>query len=201
MTFNTRTTYTQKPVRLAIRLWGAADQCTMSQVPITIPWHREYWNIQLKAHTYIHTRSFISNSTSPHCSRLLACLTTILISSVAISLANKPCSHHPPTPFVLYPPAPWPFLCSLSLDSMSPDLNCLWLFHLLTTLPVPIIFWYFTPLVWIQTLQPYPPQANFYQYFSSFHLTSMPDVATLLFHLWYFSCAHLLFDLLCLQNL
>ena len=29
MTFNTRTTYTQKPVRLAIRLWGAADQCTI----------------------------------------------------------------------------------------------------------------------------------------------------------------------------
>ena len=49
MTFNTRTTYTQKTVRLAIRLWGAADQCTMSQVPISIPWHREYWNIQLKA--------------------------------------------------------------------------------------------------------------------------------------------------------
>ena len=24
---------------------GAADQCTMSQVPIFIPWHREYWNI------------------------------------------------------------------------------------------------------------------------------------------------------------
>ena len=33
MTFNTRKTYTEKPVRLAIRLWGAADQCTMSQVP------------------------------------------------------------------------------------------------------------------------------------------------------------------------
>ena len=30
MTFNTRTTYTQKPVRLAIRLWSAADQFTMS---------------------------------------------------------------------------------------------------------------------------------------------------------------------------
>ena len=29
MTSNTRTTYTEKPVRLAIRLWGAADQCTM----------------------------------------------------------------------------------------------------------------------------------------------------------------------------
>ena len=29
MTFNTRTTYTQKTVRLAIRLWGATDQCTM----------------------------------------------------------------------------------------------------------------------------------------------------------------------------
>ena len=50
MTFNTRTTYTQKPVRLAIRLWGAADQCTMLQVPLSIPWHREHWNIQLKAH-------------------------------------------------------------------------------------------------------------------------------------------------------
>ena len=37
MTFNTRTTYTQKPVRLAIRLWGAADQCTMLQVPLSIP--------------------------------------------------------------------------------------------------------------------------------------------------------------------
>ena len=46
MTFNTRTTYTQKPVRLAIRLWDATDQCTMSQVPISIPWHWEYWNIQ-----------------------------------------------------------------------------------------------------------------------------------------------------------
>ena len=50
MTFNTRTTYTRKPVRLTIGLWGAADQCTMSQVPISIPWHREYWSIQLKAH-------------------------------------------------------------------------------------------------------------------------------------------------------
>ena len=37
MTFNTRTTYAQKPVRLAIRLWGAADQYTLSQVPISIP--------------------------------------------------------------------------------------------------------------------------------------------------------------------
>ena len=35
MTFSTRTTYTQKPVRLAIQSWGAADQCTMSQVPIS----------------------------------------------------------------------------------------------------------------------------------------------------------------------
>ena len=50
MTFNIRTMYTQKPVRLALRLWGAADQCTMSQVPISIPWHSENWNIQLKAH-------------------------------------------------------------------------------------------------------------------------------------------------------
>ena len=33
----------KKTVRLAIRLWGAADQCTMSQVPISIPWHRESW--------------------------------------------------------------------------------------------------------------------------------------------------------------
>ena len=37
MTFNTRTTYAQKPDRLAIRLWGAADQYTLSQVPISIP--------------------------------------------------------------------------------------------------------------------------------------------------------------------
>ena len=37
MTFNTRTTYTEKTVRLAIRLWGTADQCTMLQVPISIP--------------------------------------------------------------------------------------------------------------------------------------------------------------------
>ena len=37
MTINTRATYIGKPVRLAIRLWGAADQCTMSQVPISIP--------------------------------------------------------------------------------------------------------------------------------------------------------------------
>ena len=29
MTFKTRTTYTKKPVRLAIRLWGVADQCIM----------------------------------------------------------------------------------------------------------------------------------------------------------------------------
>ena len=37
MTFNTRTTLTKKTVPLAIRLWGAADQCTMLQVPISIP--------------------------------------------------------------------------------------------------------------------------------------------------------------------
>ena len=62
MTFNTRTTYTQKPVRLAIRLWGAADQNTMSQVPISIPWHREYWYIQLKAHLKPHS---IKSSNTP----------------------------------------------------------------------------------------------------------------------------------------
>ena len=55
MTFNIRTTYIKKTVRLAIRLWGAADQCTKSQVPISIPWHREYWNIQLKAHLKPHS--------------------------------------------------------------------------------------------------------------------------------------------------
>ena len=37
MTFNTRTTYTKKTARLAVWLWGAADQCTVSQVPISIP--------------------------------------------------------------------------------------------------------------------------------------------------------------------
>ena len=62
MTFNTRTTYTQKPVWLAIQLWGAADRCTMSQVPISIPWHREYWNIQLKAHLKPHS---IKSSNTP----------------------------------------------------------------------------------------------------------------------------------------
>ena len=30
-------------------------QCTMSQVPISIPWHREYWNIHLKAHLKPHS--------------------------------------------------------------------------------------------------------------------------------------------------
>ena len=52
----------KKTVRLAIRLWGAADQCTMSQVPIYIPWHREYWNIQLKAHVNPHS---IKSSNTP----------------------------------------------------------------------------------------------------------------------------------------
>ena len=37
MTFNTRPLYTEKPVRLAMRLWGSADQSTMSQVFISIP--------------------------------------------------------------------------------------------------------------------------------------------------------------------
>ena len=55
MTSSTRTTYTQKSVRLAIQSWGAADQCTMSQVPIFIPWHREHWNIPLKAHLKPHS--------------------------------------------------------------------------------------------------------------------------------------------------
>ena len=62
MTFNTRTTFTEKPVRLGIRLWGAADQCTMSQVPISIPWHREYWNLQLKAPLKPHS---IKSSNTP----------------------------------------------------------------------------------------------------------------------------------------
>ena len=35
MAFSTRTTYTPKTVRLAIQSWGAADHCTMSQVPIS----------------------------------------------------------------------------------------------------------------------------------------------------------------------
>ena len=51
MTFSTKTTYTQKPIRLALQSWGAADQCAMSQVPISTPWHREYnWK-----HTWNHT--------------------------------------------------------------------------------------------------------------------------------------------------
>ena len=62
MTFNTRTTYTRKPVRLTIRLWGAADQCTMSQVPIYIPWHRDYWSKQLKALLKPHS---IKSSNTP----------------------------------------------------------------------------------------------------------------------------------------
>ena len=75
MTFNTRTTYTEKPVRLAIRLWGAADQCTMSQVPICIPWHREYWNIQLKAHLKPH--SIKSSNTPAWPYQLLVCMSLV----------------------------------------------------------------------------------------------------------------------------
>ena len=40
MTFNTRAAYTQKPVRLAMQSWGAADQCT---------------NMTNATGTYIHT--------------------------------------------------------------------------------------------------------------------------------------------------
>ena len=72
MTFNTRTTYTQKPVQLAIQSWGAADQCTMSQVPISIPGHREYWNIQLKAHLKPHSIKSSNTPTWPY--QLLLCI-------------------------------------------------------------------------------------------------------------------------------
>ena len=85
MTFNTRTTYTEKTVRLAIRLWGAASQCTMSQVPISIPWHSEYWNIQLKAHLKPH--SIKSSNTPAWPYQLLVCMflrkSTFLISKNA----------------------------------------------------------------------------------------------------------------------
>ena len=72
MTFSTRTTYTQKPVRLAIQSWVADDQCTMSQVPISIPCLREYWNIQLKAHLKPH--SIKSSNTPAWPYQLLVCM-------------------------------------------------------------------------------------------------------------------------------
>ena len=72
MTFNTRTTYTQKTVRLAIRLWGAADQCTMTQVHISIPSNREYWNIQLKAH--LKPNIIKSSNTPAWLYQLLVCM-------------------------------------------------------------------------------------------------------------------------------
>ena len=55
-------------------LWlrGAADQCTMSQVPISIPWHREYWNIQLKAH--LKPYSIKSSNTPAWPYQLLVCM-------------------------------------------------------------------------------------------------------------------------------
>ena len=56
MTFNTRTTYTQKTVRLAIRLWGAADQCIMSQAPISKPDIENTGTYNWK-HTWNHTVS------------------------------------------------------------------------------------------------------------------------------------------------
>ena len=59
MTFNTRTTYTGKPVRLAIRLWGAADQCTISQVYIYIYPNHDIENTGTYnwKHTWNHTVS------------------------------------------------------------------------------------------------------------------------------------------------
>ena len=62
----------KKPVRLAIRLWGAADQCTVSQVPISIPWHRKYWNIQLKAHLKPHSIESFYTPAWPY--QLLVCM-------------------------------------------------------------------------------------------------------------------------------
>ena len=52
---------------VAVMTCYPAYQCTvsqvpMSQVPISIPWHREYWNIQLKAHMKPHS---IKSSNTP----------------------------------------------------------------------------------------------------------------------------------------
>ena len=61
----------KNPVRLAIRLWGAADQWTVSLVHISTPWHREYWNIQLKAH--LKPDSIKSSNTPAWSYQLLVC--------------------------------------------------------------------------------------------------------------------------------
>ena len=149
-------------------------------------------------HTYIHFHSFPipSAPTTP----LLACLITLLISSVIISLANKPCSHHPPTSPVLYPPAPRsPFLWSLSFDPHVSDFNCLWLFPHPYSPPWPFHLLIFDTSYLNPNLAPLPPQAKFCQCFLCPHLTPMPDAATP-FLLRYFNCTHFLVDLICLQT-
>ena len=56
MIYNTRTAYTEEPVQLAIRLCGAADQCTMPQVPY--PYHDIENNGTYNwKHTWNHTVS------------------------------------------------------------------------------------------------------------------------------------------------
>ena len=154
-------------------------------------------------HPHTHTYTFInliSNSISPH-HPLLACLITLLISSVIISLAKKPSSHHPATPSVLYPPAPWsPFLC-LFLVFWPPCLR-LELPLIISTSSLPSLALSSSNISYI-LFKSKPcsstPQAKFCQCFLCSHLTPMPDAATL-FHLRYFNCTQFFFDLICHQN-
>ena len=64
---------------------GAADQCTLSQVSISIPWHGEYWTIQLKAH--LKSDSIKSSNTLAWPYQILVCMSlrkkNILISKNA----------------------------------------------------------------------------------------------------------------------
>ena len=76
---------THRHVRLAIRLWGAADQCVMSQVPMSIPWHKEYWNIQLKAHLKPHSIKSSNAPAWPY--QLLVCMS---LRSLGGNTSSKP---------------------------------------------------------------------------------------------------------------
>ena len=84
MAFSTRTTYTPKTSPIGFTVMGCC--WPMYNVTMSIPWHREYWNIQLKAHLKPH--SIKSSNTPAWPYQLLVCWYVCLLERVYLTSKN-----------------------------------------------------------------------------------------------------------------